>query len=276
VTVRVSSARVFVSTLAADGRQLGDVLGRLGVRGIEDFFVSYCSDHGLASRRNMQSALRLFLRFTASRGLSRYLVGAVPSIRTYRLSTVPRGLTDDQVRKLLASLGAAEVSARNRAIILLLATYGVRRSQISMLDHNDIDWRGRTLTFCPHKGGLTVTHVLTALVAEAIAAYLREERPPSDGSAVFLRAVPPYIRLSPSAITEVVRVQLERAGIQAAPAGPHALRHAFATRLLRAGQSFKTIADLLGHQSLSATAVYAKVDTARLSELAVPWPEVSP
>lgn len=57
--------------------------------------------------------------------------------------------------------------------------------------------------------------------------------------------------------------------------GPHALRHAFATRLLRAGQSAKAIADLLGHRSLDAVVIYAKVDYARLFENAVDWPEVA-
>ena len=53
------------------------------------------------------------------------------------------------------------------------------------------------------------------------------------------------------------------------------MRHTFATRLLRAGESVKAIADLLGHRSLDAVAVYAKVDYARLLECAVEWPEVA-
>jgi site-specific recombinase XerD len=58
------------------------------------------------------------------------------------------------------------------------------------------------------------------------------------------------------------------------PRGPHTLRHAFARRLLCSGQPLKSIADLLGHRSLSATAIYARVDHPRLFEVAVEWPEV--
>ena len=56
--------------------------------------------------------------------------------------------------------------------------------------------------------------------------------------------------------------------------GPHSLRHAFATRLLAAGQSLKTIADLLGHRSLGSVSIYAKVDYTRLLEVADEWPGV--
>jgi site-specific recombinase XerD len=64
-----------------------------------------------------------------------------------------------------------------------------------------------------------------------------------------------------------------RAGLP--PRYPHAFRHAFATRLLRSGQSLKVIADLLGHRSLAAVSVYAKVDDVRLFECTVDWPEVA-
>jgi integrase len=69
----------------------------------------------------------------------------------------------------------------------------------------------------------------------------------------------------------MVTTRMVRCGLE--PRGPHAFRHAFATRLLRAGQPVKAIADLLGHRSLDAVAVYAKVDHPRLFEVAVDWPE---
>ncbi len=77
---------------------------------------------------------------------------------------------------------------------------------------------------------------------------------------------------SPAAISTMVGARTRRCGL---PSHPHAFRHAFATRLLRAGQPVKAIADLLGHRSLDAVAIYAKVDFARLIEAAVEWPEVA-
>ncbi len=163
--------------------------------------------------------------------------------------------------------------ARDRAIIFVLATYGVRREQVSALRLSDVAWKERTITFAAHKGGKSVLHTLTPAVSEALAEYLYVERPSEDGdeSYVFLRHRSPHLRLGPKAVSNLVRARLVRCGLP--PRGPHALRHAFATRLLRAGESFKVIADLLGHRSLAAVGVYAKVDHSRLLEVAPEWPE---
>jgi integrase len=147
---------------------------------------------------------------------------------------------------------------------------------VCALTLDDIDWRAKTLTFRAHKGGKPVMHALTASVASVIAQYLQHERPDSETTRVFLRARPPHEPLGPSAVTQVVYTFLRRAGVESLPRGPHALRHAFAERLLRAGQPLKSIADLLGHRSLSAVSIYAKVDMPRLLEVAMEWPEASP
>ena len=157
-------------------------------------------------------------------------------------------------------------------MVYLLATYGVRRQQVSALRLADIDWRERTIDFAAHKRGKSIHHTLTQSVAQALADYLRNERATSDCDYVFLRHPPPHLRLGPLAVSGLVRSRMARCGLP--PRGPHALRHTFATRLLRAGESMKAIADLLGHRSLDAVAIYAKVDYARLLECAVDWPEV--
>ena len=92
---------------------------------------------------------------------------------------------------------------------------------------------------------------------------------------MFLRARLPYLPLSSGAITQVIRSLFLQLGLQSRPRSPHALRHAFATRLLGAGQPLEVIADLLGHRSLASVSVYAKVDHPRLLEVARPWPEVA-
>ena len=272
ITVRVTSARSFVDRVSKEAPSAAAGFRKLTPEGIERFFVGYGKDHGKGARRSMRSAMRLFLRFTTERGWTTAgLVDAVPSMRSYRLSTVPRALGDQEVSQLLASLSG--VNARDRAIVQLLVTYGVRQHQVSALKLQDIDWEERRLTFGAHKGGKAVTHVLTPLVAESLATYLRHERPAVASGAVFLRRLSPHLRMSPNCVTEVVRQLMVRAGLS--PHGPHALRHSFATRLLAAGQSVKAIADLLGHRSLASVDVYAKVDYARLLEVAQAWPEVA-
>jgi len=273
ITVRVHAGRVFVGRLASDGKLLATRLRRLSADDIERFFIAYCKDHGNSARRSMQAALRLFLRFAAQRGLATDgLVASVPTLRSYRLSGIPRGLGDQELTQVLLCLQKA--CARDRAIMYLLTTYGVRRRQVCTLKLQDIDWQERRVTFAGIKGGKAVTHVLTPMVADSLATYLRHERPAVDNEAVFLRRFPPHLRVGPTCVTSLVETAMRRAGLPRR--GPHALRHAFATRLLAAGQSLKTIADLLGHRSLSSVGIYAKVDFARLREVAGEWPEVRP
>jgi integrase/recombinase XerD len=271
VTVRVGSARSFVDDVTRGRKPLATRLRKVTADDVERFFVAYGNSHGKCARRSMQAALRLFLRFASQRGLaSADLVDAVPSLRNYRLSGIPRGLGDCELSQALSCL--EDSSARDRAILHVLATYGVRRQQISALCLQDIDWPGRRVTFAGHKCGKAITHVLTPLVAESLATYLHHERPAVGGDAVFLRSFAPHLRVGPACVTSLVRAAMERAGLPRR--GPHALRHAFATRLLAKGQSLKTIADLLGHRSLSSVSIYAKVDYARLREVSDEWPEV--
>ena len=82
----------------------------------------------------------------------------------------------------------------------------------------------------------------------------------------------PRLPLTPEGISAAIASRLARAGLQRR--GPHAFRHAFATRLLDAGLPLKGVADLLGHRKLTSTAIYAKVDRTLLAEAALPWPEV--
>ncbi len=279
VTVRLGTACTFVDEITDRG---GAPCARLAFEsltpgGVEDFFVSYGKDHGQAARRSMQASIRLFLRFAASSGwVDSELAAAVPSLPVFRLSGLPEGLRDEDLSMVLsAPWEGCECPLRNRAIILLLSTYGVRRSQVSALQFEDIDWFGGTILFAAHKGGKEIHHDLTEAAAESLADYLENERPASDCDYILLRHRPPHQRLNPAAISEMVRARMERCGLP--PRYPHSFRHAFATRLLRSGQPVKAIADLLGHRSLDAVAIYAKVDHARLLEVAIDWPaEVTP
>lgn len=271
IALRARSAREFIEWVTRGSRSTPRSFRKLSSDAVERFFVVYGKNHGPGSRRSLQAAMRLVLRYTAERGwTSPNLVRAVPSMHAYRLSGVPRGLDDQSFARLLSGLTCASV--RDRAILHLLATYGARRHQISALRLRDIDWQARSLTFAAHKGGKAVTHALTPLVAESLATYLRDGRPAVHVDEIFLRKFAPHLRLSPRCVTGIVYQSMARVGLPLR--GPHSLRHAFATRLLAAGQPLKTIADLLGHRSLGSVSIYAKVDYTRLLEVADEWPGV--
>ena len=98
--------------------------------------MPYADKMGRSARRSMQAALRTFLRFCLSQGyLQRPLQHAVPTWRTYKLATVPRGLTGEQALKVLQGIDRhSNVGRRDYAICQLLYTYGVRGGQSALLD----------------------------------------------------------------------------------------------------------------------------------------------
>lgn len=276
ITVRLGTACTFVDDVTGQGRKpVAQAFESLTPAGVEKFFAQYGKGHGPGALRSMQASMRLFLTFAVSRGWSDVaLVEAVPSLPVYRLSGLPTGMSDEELSTVLTSPWEhCECPKRNRAIVLLLATYGVRRGQVSALRFSDLDWHERTILFAAHKGGKAIHHDLTPAVAESLADYVYKERPASVCEHVFLRHRRPYVRLNPEAITVMVLTRAKDCGLP--PRSPHSFRHAFATRLLRNDQPVKAIADLLGHRSLDSVAIYAKVDHARLLEVAIDWPEVA-
>ena len=162
------------------------------------------------------------------------------------------------------------------AIIQLLHTYGVRGGQVRVLRLQDIQWRQNRIRFSPQKGGKEVVEPLTDEVGEALLEYLRHGRPRSEHTEVFLTSCAPFQPLRSSCnVTTIVASRMRQAGVSGCPMGSHVFRHAFATRMLRHGQSLKTIADLLGHRNINTTFIYTKVDMETLRQLPLEWPEVS-
>jgi integrase/recombinase XerD len=107
-----------------------------------------------------------------------------------------------------------------------------------------------------------------------MATYLSVARPICAARTVFVRVRAPHRALvSISAIQNVVRKSLRRAGINKAVGGTHLFRHSLATRMVRAHVPMQEIANVLGHRFLSTTEIYAKVDLPSLRSLAVKWPK---
>lgn len=272
---RVRFVREFLRSVARVGA-ISTALKRLEPGRIERFFVAYSRDHGLALQQAMRTAMRSFLTFSSELGwVERDMIDAVPQFVTYQLSTVPMAVSDRDISAAIQAITPdTPARARRLAVMLVLATYGVRRGQILMLRLQDIDWEARTIHFCAHKGGKPVTHALTPTVAAALARYVDRFRPKAPFEEVFLRVHRPYLPMSPIGVSTVVHKCLERVGAVAPSLGPHSLRHAFASRLLRTGQSLKAVADLLGHRDLTSASVYAKVDVEALRQVAAEWPQV--
>ncbi len=211
--------------------------------------------------------LRSMLRYLAMRGLVEPgLADAVPRIASWRQATVPRFPEPAAVDALLASCDRTTVvGARDYAVLMLLSRLGLRAIEVSRLELCDLDWRAGEIEVdgkAHHRGRLPVD------VGEALVAYLRVRGPAHQR--LFMNVKAPPCPLEPTGVRSLVRHAYQRAGLD--PVGAHQLRHALASDLLRAGASLVAIGQVLRHQHLESTVIYAKVDLERLRSVASPWP----
>jgi integrase/recombinase XerD len=256
-----------------------DGLSRLTAQRIEAVFLRYAPSMGRSARRSLQSALRTFLRFCWHQGyIGQPLDGAVPTLRTYKLATVPRGLSDSQAQTVLRCIRRnSHAGRRDYAILQMLYSYGVRGAQVRALRLEDIDWTQNQILFKAVKNGKDSRLPLISPVGESLLDYLQNARPPYSYPQVFLTCRAPYHPLPCSTtLSAIVERHIRAAGIQLSGKGTHAFRHCFATRMLHQGHSLKAVADVLGHRHLSTTFIYTKVDFNALKQVALEWPQGGP
>lgn len=219
------------------------------------------------------SALHGYFRNRASLGDSVHgLIGAVSYPANWALSSLPKTLTDSEVRRLVESLQQPGRSMlRAAAIVRCALDLGLRSCEVARLALDDIDWSGGTITLRRTKGLREDVLPLPETTGKAIAAYLQHERPSTSNRAVFVRNVAPrHEPVGADLVRKTIRQAYGRAGLPYTRA--HLLRHTMANRLLGAGSSLKEVADLLRHRSLNTTMIYAKLDSRKLVDVALPWP----
>lgn len=221
--------------------------------------------------RCVAECLRSFFRFAELKGwCSPGLSLFIKAPRIYQDESLPSGPSWDDVRRLLATTeGENPIDIRDRAILLLLAYYGLRSGEVRGLQLNEIDWEHETLVIARSKQQRRKqVYPLARSVGDAILCYLQKVRRRSPYHEVFLTIQAPIKPLSGTGLWHIVGDRLRKLGISPKHQGPHVLRHACATHLLAEGLSMKAIADHLGHQSLKATSIYAKVDLNGLRQVA--------
>ena len=272
--VRAHSITQFLQWLCTQATEQG--LEKLSPERVEAFFLSYAKGMGRSARRSMQSALRTFLRFCLHKGyVSQALEMAVPTLRTYKLSTVPRGLSEEQMQQVLQSVDrCTDAGKRDYAILQLLYSYGVRGGQVRALQLEDINWVENQILFRALKNGKDTLLPLTLEAGQGLLDYLQKARPRLCAPQVFLTSRAPYHPLPySSSLSAIVDRHIQAAGVDVPSKGAHAFRHGFATRMIRQGHALKSVADVLGHRHLGTTFIYTKVDFNALKQVALDWPE---
>jgi site-specific recombinase XerD len=241
-----SDLRAFAAWLERHGLALADVDARVLSDWVGD----------LGSGRNRLAPASISRRLAAVRSCLRYTFGpaAVPEAaltpsRARRLPDAPKPAEIDELLELVE--GDSPLALRNRALLELLYSAGLRSAEAVSLDLADVDFERETV-HVHGKGGKERVVPLGEEAAAHLARYLRLGRTDlaaGANDAFFLSAR--GRRLDTSTVRRLLR-------------HPHRLRHAFATHLLEGGADLRVIQELLGHASLSTTQIYSHVDARRL------------
>jgi integrase/recombinase XerD len=196
------------------------------------------------------AAVRAFLRFTLGR--ARVPDAPLAPRRRRRLPDAPK---EREIAALLEALEAeGPLALRNRAMVELVYSAGLRSREAVDLDVGDVDFDQEAVRV-RGKGGKERVVPLGEEAAHWLARYLREARPELAAGA------------DDALFLSVRGRRLDTSTLRRLVPHPHRLRHAFATHLLEGGADLRTIQELLGHSSLSTTQVYSHVDARRLRKV---------
>jgi integrase/recombinase XerD len=267
----VSSHRRAAECFLQHLEDAGIVADRIRPSDIETYIAKAGKRLCRASLQHEIAALRGFLRFLSTDGRAPGgLDRQIDTPRLYRLEQLPRALPWETVRTLLRSIDrTSPMGLRDYAIFLLIATYGLRASEIVAIRLEDVCWRQRILHIHQRKTSSPLELPLTNEVMSALVKHLKRTPPPAPYRRVFLRVRAPRGVLKPTAVTEAFQALVRRSGLSIPYQGPHCLRHSYALHLLKHGTPLKTIGDILGHRTAESTSMYLRLATGDLREVAL-------
>lgn len=238
---------------------------------VNAFLLRECARVCSGSAKGRVAELRSVLRFLYLHDLTPMRLGSsVPPVGGWRLSTLPPTIEPADVQRLLDSCdGETVIGRRDFAIMTLIARLGLRSIEVSRMELDDLDWRSGEVLIRGKAARLDRLPMPTD-VGEALVCYLCDRPSLPRIRRVFLTDRAPVGPIRADLVGDVVQRACLRAGV--GHVGPHRLRHALARQLLRRGAGLMAIAQVLRHQDLATTALYAKVDLDALREVAQPWP----
>ena len=261
------TARRFLMECSAGGVEPSALTGAE----VNAFLIAECGRVSAGSAKGRVAELRSLLRFLFLRQIIAVRLGtAVPPVGGWRLATVPPTMTAADVQALLDHCDrSSDVGVRDFAMLTLVVRLGLRSIEVSRLELGDLDWRAGEIVV-HGKGRREDRLPLPVDVGEALVGYLRRRHAAAGCRNVFVTLKAPHGPIRAELVNDVTKQACRRAGLRRV--GPHRLRHALAAELLRRGAGLTAIGQVLRHQDLATTALYAKVDLTTLRGVAQPWP----
>jgi site-specific recombinase XerD len=242
-------------------------------------FVAHAVRQAKRIRQRPITALRGYFRYLQLCGERvQNLLDALPQVKRQPRSLPERVLTVEQQRLWLNGIDRSTAEGRrDYTMALCLCDLGIRVGDLAALTLDDFDWQRGAIRIPNGKRRRRYWLPLPHRVGKAIAAYVRRDRPTTKRREVFVRHRTPHtLPLGAGVVRVRLQTVARKQGLPRPLTGTHALRHTFATRLYEQGTSLKEVADMLGHEDIRSTTVYAKISRRELSQVALSWPEEQP
>jgi integrase/recombinase XerD len=265
-----------VEKLAEHLGESGKSWSTMALTDIDAFLIGCAERYARSTVADIAGSVRCFARFLLASGhVSVGLAESVVSPKQPKLERPRRALPWADVQRLLHSVDTSSPGGlRDRALLLMMSTYGFGAGEVIRLQLEDIDWNAATLKVVRPKTGVAFTLPLLAAVAKALALYLRDGRPPNTPTRhVFVRRKMPFGPLSAAAaVRHILGKHAKAAGLNAPYLGSHVLRHSNAARQVDLGIRPQVLSDLLGHRDPGSISAYVRIATETLRDVSLPVP----
>lgn len=218
--------------------------------------------------------IRVFCQYLHGQGYCQMIPNMVfPLRKRFKLKSPPKSISADSVQKILKFCDRNYPDGmRDYAVLLALASLGLRAQEITNLCIADIDWRSAKIKIRKTKVGRERVLSLSEQLGCALADYVLYGRPNSNLPQVFLRHRAPGGVFTPKSLHSMISRFAKRANVQLPTGGCNIFRHSLATAMVNQGISIKIISDLLDHRSIDTTAIYTMVDFSSMKNVILPLP----
>lgn len=231
------------------------------------------------TRKTLLSAikcLQLFLSYCYKNNLLSSRLDIIDHPVGLRDTLPPRALDWEVVQEFLRTIDRrSRTGWRDYMMLHLMAYYGLRPGEVAALSFDAIDWKAKTMAVLQSKTSSTLILPLLDRTIDLLKRYLLVGRKKSKHRELFLCALSPDRPITNFAIAQVFKIRARKSGLPISHATTYSLRHTFAMRLLKRGVGIKAIGDLMGHNNIASTAIYLRLHTEMLRDVALPVPTVN-
>ncbi len=242
-----------------------------------NFITNLRKDLNPGTIQGITSALKSFFKFLQVNGLcKRILIETIPTIPYWKLSKVPRQLSNNDLQKFTSSFdNTTPFGLRNKTMIMCLTKLGLRSCEVANLSLDDIDWKSGVIKISKNKSRRTDHLPLLKEVGTALVNYLKKGRPITKDRHIFVNhGNKKGVSISSYVVRYIVRKGFKKAGLRVPSRPTHLLRHTLASQMIQQGVTIKEIADILRHRCLDTTMIYTKINLSGLNDVVMPWLEV--